>query len=119
VLNRTQLIDRHYREPVATHLAEGRAARHFVLFVLLRASRAALVTALRSIPVTIRVTPPHLQGKIAANLMSLGALDFGFIVDGAVIIAENSFDISPSRHEFRRALSLTTASTRQPKSATG
>src|SRR5439155_14811959 len=48
-----------------------------------------------------------LQGRISANLMSLGALDFGLIVDGAVIIAENSLrHLAERQREFGRALSL-------------
>jgi cobalt-zinc-cadmium resistance protein CzcA len=48
-----------------------------------------------------------LQGKLSANLMSLGALDFGLIVDGAVIIAENSLrHLAERQREFGRALSL-------------
>lgn len=78
-----------------------------VLFVLLGNFRAALVTAL-VIPVTMLVTASGmLQGRISANLMSLGALDFGLIVDGAVIIAENSLrHLAERQREFGRALSL-------------
>ena len=52
--------------------------------------RAAMITAL-VIPIAMLMTAfGMLQGRISANLMSLGALDFGLIVDGAVIITENS-----------------------------
>src|SRR5215208_1979425 len=89
VLNRTQLVDATI-ETVATNLAEGALLVIVVLFVLLGNLRAAVVTAC-VIPITMLVTATGmLQGKISANLMSLGALDFGLIVDGAVIIAENS-----------------------------
>jgi cobalt-zinc-cadmium resistance protein CzcA len=48
-----------------------------------------------------------LQGKISANLMSLGALDIGLNVDCAVNIAENSLrHLAERQREFRRALSL-------------
>ena len=48
-----------------------------------------------------------LQGRISANLMSLGALDFGLIVDGAVIIAENSLrHLAERQRELGRPLSL-------------
>ena len=71
-----------------------------VLFLMLGNFRAALITAM-VIPITMLITATGmLEGKISANLMSLGALDFGLIVDGAIIIAENSL-----RHlsERRRA----------------
>lgn len=106
VLNRTQLVDATI-ETVATNLAEGALLVIVVLFVLLGNLRAALVTAC-VIPVTMLVTATGmLQGKISANLMSLGALDFGLIVDGAVIIAENSLrHLAERQREFGRGLSL-------------
>src|SRR5438876_4632695 len=106
VLNRTQLVDATI-ETVATNLAEGALLVIVVLFVLLGNLRAALVTAC-VIPVTMLVTATGmLQGRISANLMSLGALDFGLIVDGAVIIAENSLRrLAERQHEFGRLLSL-------------
>src|ERR1700722_6665391 len=89
VLNRTQLVDSTIRT-VATNLGEGALLVILVLFLLLGNFRAALITAL-VIPVAMLMTATGmLQGRISANLMSLGALDFGLIVDGAVIIAENA-----------------------------
>ncbi len=89
VLNRTQLVDATIHT-VATNLAEGALLVVLVLFLLLGNFRAALVTAM-VIPITMLMTATGmLQGRLSANLMSLGALDFGLIVDGAVIIAENS-----------------------------
>jgi heavy metal efflux system protein len=89
VLNRTQLVDATIHT-VATNLAEGALLVVFVLFVLLGNFRAALVTAM-VIPVTMLMSATGmLEARLSANLMSLGALDFGLIVDGAVIIAENS-----------------------------
>jgi cobalt-zinc-cadmium resistance protein CzcA len=89
VLNRTQLVDSAVKT-VATNLGEGALLVILVLFVLLGNFRAALITAL-VIPVAMLMTATGmLQGRISANLMSLGALDFGLIVDGAVIIAENA-----------------------------
>src|SRR6266536_344599 len=86
VLNRTQLVDATIHT-VATNLAEGALLVVLVLFLLLGNFRAALVTAV-VIPVTMLMTSTGmLQGRLSANLMSLGALDFGLIVDGAVIIA--------------------------------
>jgi cobalt-zinc-cadmium resistance protein CzcA len=106
VLNRTQLVDATIHT-VAKNLAEGALLVIVVLFVLLGNFRAALVTAL-VIPVTMLVTATGmLQGKISANLMSLGALDFGLIVDGAVIIAENSLrHLAERQREAGRVLSL-------------
>jgi cobalt-zinc-cadmium resistance protein CzcA len=106
VLNRTQLVDATI-DTVARNLAEGALLVIVVLFVLLGNIRAAVVTAC-VIPVTVLVTATGmLQGKISANLMSLGALDFGLIVDGAVIIAENSLrHLAERQRELGRALSL-------------
>ena len=106
VLNRTQLVDATIHT-VATNLAEGALLVVVVLFLLLGNLRAAIVTAC-VIPVTMLVTATGmLQGRISANLMSLGALDFGLIVDGAVIIAENSLrHLAERQREFGRALSL-------------
>ena len=60
-----------------------------MLFVLLGNLRAALITAL-VIPLAMLATVTGMvENQVSANLMSLGALDFGLIVDGAVIIVEN------------------------------
>jgi cobalt-zinc-cadmium resistance protein CzcA len=78
-----------------------------VLFLLLGNFRAALIAAL-VIPVSMLFTATGmLESKISANLMSLGALDFGLIVDGAVIIAENSLRrLALRQHELGRMLQL-------------
>lgn len=106
VLNRTQLVDATIHT-VASNLAEGALLVIAVLFLLLGNLRAALITAC-VIPVTMLVTATGmLQGRISANLMSLGALDFGLIVDGAVIIAENSLrHLAERQRELGRILSL-------------
>ncbi len=89
VLNRTDLVNSTIAT-VARNLAEGALLVIVVLFVLLGNFRAALIAAL-VIPVTMLLTSiGMLQAGVSANLMSLGALDFGLIVDGAVIIVENS-----------------------------
>ncbi|MEE7455960.1 CusA/CzcA family heavy metal efflux RND transporter [Methylorubrum populi] len=89
VLNRTQLVEATVHT-VAKNLLEGAALVILILFLLLGNFRAAVITAL-VIPVAMLLTMTGMvQAKISANLMSLGALDFGLIVDGAVIIAENS-----------------------------
>jgi heavy metal efflux system protein len=100
VLNRTQLVDATIHT-VAANLATGALLVVLVLFLLLNNFRAALITA-AVIPITLVVTAAGmLEGRISANLMSLGALDFGLIVDGAIIIVENSL-----RHLAERQLGL-------------
>ena len=88
VYNRSTLIDATIAT-VKRNLAEGALLVVVVLFLLLGNFRAALITAL-VIPLSMLFT---LSGMVATgvsgNLMSLGALDFGLIVDGAVIIVEN------------------------------
>ncbi len=89
VLNRTDLVNSTIAT-VARNLAEGALLVIVVLFALLGNFRAALIAAM-VIPVTMLLTSiGMLQAGVSANLMSLGALDFGLIVDGAVIIVENS-----------------------------
>lgn len=104
VLNRTLLVDATI-STVAKNLSEGALLVVLVLFLLLGNIRAALITA-AVIPVTMLLTVTAMvQGRISANLMSLGALDFGLIVDGAVIIAENSLrHLAERRHQFGRSL---------------
>jgi cobalt-zinc-cadmium resistance protein CzcA len=100
VLNRTELVDATV-QTVATNLAVGALLVVFVLLLMLGNFRAAVVTAI-VIPITMLITATGmLEARISANLMSLGAIDFGLIVDGAIIIVENSL-----RHlgECRRAL---------------
>ncbi len=105
VLNRTQLVDSTIAT-VATNLSEGALLVILVLFMLLGNFRAALITAL-VIPVAMLMTAAGmLQGHISANLMSLGALDFGLIVDGAVIITENTLrHLAEKQKEAGHALS--------------
>jgi cobalt-zinc-cadmium resistance protein CzcA len=88
MLDRTELVDATIGA-VARNLTEGALLVIAVLFALLGNFRAALITAL-VIPAAMLMTATGMwQGRISANLMSLGALDFGLIVDGAVIITEN------------------------------
>lgn len=106
VLNRTQLVDATVKT-VAKNLAEGALLVIVVLFVMLGNLRAALITAL-VIPVTMLMTMTGmLETGISANLMSLGALDFGLIVDGAVIITENALRrLAERQHHESRLLTL-------------
>ncbi|HZY32818.1 MAG TPA: CusA/CzcA family heavy metal efflux RND transporter, partial [Rhodanobacter sp.] len=88
VYDRTQLVDRAIAT-VQKNLVEGALLVIAVLFLLLGNLRAALITA-AVIPLTMLMTISGMVGnRISGNLMSLGALDFGLIVDGAVIIVEN------------------------------
>ncbi len=86
--DRTTLVDRTIAT-VETNLVEGALLVVAVLFLLLGNLRAALITA-AMIPLSMLLTITGMvQNKVSGNLMSLGALDFGLIVDGAVIIVEN------------------------------
>ena len=89
VYNRTTLVDKTIAT-VQKNLLEGALLVIAVLFFLLGNLRAALITA-AVIPLSMLATMTGMvQAGISANLMSLGALDFGLIVDGAVIVVENS-----------------------------
>ena len=106
VLDRTALVDATIRT-VATNLTEGALLVVAVLFLLLGNFRAALIAGL-VIPITMLMTSfGMLNAGVSANLMSLGALDFGLIVDGAVIIVENALRrISARQHYLGRSLLL-------------
>jgi cobalt-zinc-cadmium resistance protein CzcA len=106
VLNRMQLVDATIYT-VAKNLSEGALLVIVILFALLGNLRAALITAL-VIPVAMLLTVTGmLQARISANLMSLGAIDFGLIVDGAVIITENCLrHLAARQHQLERALDL-------------
>src|SRR5437868_4318383 len=89
VLDRTMLVNSTIAT-VARNLSEGAVLVILVLFLLLGNFRAALIAAL-VIPITMLLTATGmLRAGVSANLMSLGALDFGLIVDGAIIIVENA-----------------------------
>ena len=88
VYDRTTLVDKTIAT-VQKNLLEGALLVIAVLFLLLGNLRAALITA-AVIPITMLMTITGMvEAGVSANLMSLGALDFGLIVDGAVIIVEN------------------------------
>lgn len=89
VYDRTSLVDKAI-VTVSKNLLEGSLLVIVVLFLLLGNFRAALITA-AVIPLTMLMTITGMvKAGVSANLMSLGALDFGLIVDGAVIIVENA-----------------------------
>jgi cobalt-zinc-cadmium resistance protein CzcA len=106
VINRTRLVDATIAT-VRTNLTEGAILVIVVLFVLLGNIRAALITAL-AIPLSMLMTATGMvQAGISGNLMSLGAIDFGLIVDGAVIIVENCLRVlGEKQHELGRPLTL-------------
>lgn len=88
VYDRTDLVESTIRT-VENNLLEGAALVVAVLFLILGNIRAALVVAC-VIPLSMAMTITGMvETRVSANLMSLGAIDFGIIVDGAVIIVEN------------------------------
>ena len=99
--DRTVLVDKAIAT-VQKNLIEGALLVVVILFLLLGNLRAALLTAM-VIPIAMLMTITGMvETKVSANLMSLGALDFGLIVDGAVIIVENCLRrLSEQSHEGR------------------
>lgn len=88
VYDRTVLVDKAINT-VKKNLFEGAVLVIVVLFLFLGNLRAAFITAL-VIPLAMLFTfTGMVANKVSANLMSLGALDFGIIIDGAVVIVEN------------------------------
>ncbi|MFT5452226.1 MAG: cobalt-zinc-cadmium resistance protein CzcA [Enterobacterales bacterium] len=88
VYDRTTLVNKTLKT-IQKNLIEGALLVVAVLFLLLGNLRAALLTA-AVIPIAMLMTITGMvKSGVSANLMSLGALDFGLIVDGAVIIVEN------------------------------
>lgn len=88
VYDRTVLVDKAIAT-VKKNLLEGAVLVIVILFLFLGNIRAALITAM-VIPLAMLFTfIGMVQYKVSANLMSLGALDFGIIIDGAVVIVEN------------------------------
>jgi heavy metal efflux system protein len=99
VYDRTTLVDKTI-VTVQKNLLEGALLVIAVLFLLLGNFRAALITA-AVIPLAMMATLfGMVKTGVSANLMSLGALDFGLIVDGAVIIVENCIRrLSQAQHQ--------------------
>ena len=104
VYDRTALADKAIAT-VEKNLLEGALLVIVVLFLLLGNLRAALITA-AVIPLSMLATITGMvRSGVSANLMSLGALDFGLIVDGAVIIVENCIRrLSQAQHQGQLAL---------------
>ncbi len=103
VYNRSKLVNATIGT-VEKNLTEGALLVIVVLFLLLGNIRAALITA-AVIPITMLMTAAGMNGLgVSGNLMSLGALDFGLIVDGAVIIVENALRRLGERQEHEGRL---------------
>ncbi|GGD64942.1 efflux RND transporter permease subunit [Aurantiacibacter arachoides] len=106
VYNRSSLVDATIAT-VETNLVEGALLVIAVLFLMLGNIRAAIIAAL-VIPISMLMAAIGMNRiGVSGNLMSLGALDFGLIVDGAVIIVENSVArLAARQHREGRLLSL-------------
>ncbi len=106
VYDRTHLVDATL-ETVRKNLLEGALLVIAVLFVLLGNWVAALIVAL-VIPLSMLMAVSGMvEGRVSANLLSLGAIDFGIIVDGAVVMVENILRrLSLRQHELGRVLAL-------------
>ena len=104
IYDRTTLVDATVKT-VKKNLVEGAFLVIAVLFLFLGNIRAAVITAL-VIPLSMLFTITGMvSNNVSANLMSLGALDFGIIVDGAVIIVENCIRrLSEEQHKLGRLL---------------
>lgn len=119
VYDRTTLVDKTLKT-VQKNLFEGALLVIVVLFLLLGNVRAALITAL-VIPLSMLFAITGMVShRVSGNLMSLGAIDFGLIVDGAVIVVENALRrLGLAQQRLARLLSLSerlaevTASTRE------
>lgn len=86
--DRTKLVEATIAT-VEKNLLEGALLVIVILFMILGNFRAAIATAF-VIPLSMLITVTGMvETKVSANLMSLGAIDFGIIIDGAVIIVEN------------------------------
>jgi len=106
VYDRTVLVDKTIAT-VQKNLLEGAILVVVVLLIMLGNVRAALLTAM-VIPLSmLMLMTSMVETKVSANLMSLGALDFGLIVDGAVIIVENCIlRLAAQQHHHGRLLTL-------------
>jgi cobalt-zinc-cadmium resistance protein CzcA len=106
VYDRSDLVDRTIKT-VEKNLFEGAVLVVVVLLALLGNWRAALIVA-SAIPLSFLIGMTGMvQGNISGNLMSLGAIDFGLIIDGAVVIVENIVRrIAERQHHLGRRLSV-------------
>jgi cobalt-zinc-cadmium resistance protein CzcA len=104
--DRTYLVDATLHT-VEKNLTEGAILVIAILFLLLGNIRAAVIVAL-AIPLSMLFAITGMvQNKISGNLMSLGAVDFGIIIDGAVVMVENIIRrLGEAQHQLGRKLSL-------------
>jgi cobalt-zinc-cadmium resistance protein CzcA len=102
--NRTDLVNGTIRT-VEKNLFEGALLVVAVLFAMLGNWRAALIVAL-AIPLSMLMAITGMvENKISGNLMSLGAIDFGLIIDGSVVMVENIFrHLAEKQKQFGRTL---------------
>ena len=102
--DRTYLVDATLKT-VRNNLVEGAILVIAVLFLMLGNIRAAVIVAL-AIPLSMLFAATGMvQSRISGNLMSLGAIDFGIIVDGAVVMVENIMRrLTERQHELGRPL---------------
>ncbi|RAI32763.1 efflux RND transporter permease subunit [Rhodoplanes serenus] len=107
VYDRTTLVEATIAT-VEKNLVEGALLVIAILFLILGNIRAAVVTAC-VIPLSMLITITGMvENRVSANLMSLGAIDFGIIIDGAVIIVENCLRLLAAE-QHRRGRLLTRA----------
>jgi cobalt-zinc-cadmium resistance protein CzcA len=106
VYDRTVLVDKAI-STVRKNLLEGAILVVVILFLFLGNIRAAIITAM-VIPLSMLFTfTGMVTYKVSANLMSLGALDFGIIIDGAVVIVENCVRrLAHAQEQTKRDLTL-------------
>lgn len=102
--DRTVLVDRTIHT-VESSLFEGAILVVVVLLIMLGNWRAALIVAL-AIPLSLLMAITGMvQGRVSGNLMSLGAIDFGLIIDGAVVMVENIIrHLAEKQHKLKRKL---------------
>lgn len=102
--DRTELVDRTIAT-VEKNLVEGAVLVIAVLFLMLGNIRAALIVSL-AIPLSfLFAITGMVQSKMSGNLMSLGAVDFGLIIDGAVVMVENTIRrLGLRQHQLGRLL---------------
>ncbi|WP_339683707.1 CusA/CzcA family heavy metal efflux RND transporter [uncultured Pseudoalteromonas sp.] len=106
VYDRTTLVDKTIAT-VQTNLFEGAVLVIVILLLLLGNVTGALITAM-VIPLSMLFAITGMVGnRVSGNLMSLGAIDFGLIVDGAVIVVENCLrQLGVAQHKHGRLLTL-------------
>ncbi len=104
VYDRSDLVQATIRT-VEKNLLEGAVLVAAILFAMLGNWRAALIVTL-AIPLSfLFMLTGMAQAKLSANLMSLGAIDFGLIVDGAVVMVENALrHLAERQHKLGRVL---------------